>query len=132
MTIKRKIKPAAIVAGAVICLIAARLAISVTGRDRTKYEVDAWVTTPEYKTDAALAIDAYERLMQRYMDLTEEHLMKLGSDCNGVTQRLDSICATLSEISERLARIERVLSIDPNEQQKTEDREQRTGVKRQK
>jgi hypothetical protein len=66
------------------------------------------------------------------MDLTEEHLMKLGADCNGVTQKLDSIDAKLGELSKRLARIEKAMNIDPNEQQKTEDREQRTGVKRQK
>jgi hypothetical protein len=107
-----------IVAGAVICLMAARLAMSVTGkpfdgaqgRDRTKYEIDPWITTPEYKTDTARAIDAYERLMERYMDLSESYLI----DSQSVAQKLESIDAKLTDLSARLERIEKALGIDPN------------------
>jgi uncharacterized protein Yka (UPF0111/DUF47 family) len=93
----------------VICLVVAQLAASIPGRGRT-YEVEPVITTPEYKTDAARAIDAYERLMERYMDLAETHLI----DCQAVTQRLDSIDAKIEDISKRLAGIEKAMGIDPN------------------
>jgi hypothetical protein len=101
----------------VICLVVAQLAASIPGKPfdsaqgkgRT-YEVEPVITTPEYKTDAARAIDAYERLMERYMDLAETHLI----DCQAVTQRLDSIDAKMEDISKRLAGIEKAMGIDPN------------------
>jgi len=93
----------------VICFVVAQLAASIPGRGRT-YEVEPVITTPEYKTDAARAIDAYERLMERYMDLAETHLI----DCQAVTQRLDSIDAKIEDISKRLAGIEKAMGIDPN------------------
>jgi len=105
----------------VICLIAARLAVSIPDRpfghtqDRAKtYEVDPWITTPEYKTDTTRAIDAYERLMERYMDLSERYLVQSGIDYQAVTQRLDSIDAKMENLSARLARIEKALGIEPN------------------
>lgn len=98
-----------ILAGAVICFIAARLAVSVTDRGRT-YEVEPWITMPEYRTDAGRAIDAYERLMERYMDLAESQLV----DCRPVLQKLDSIDTRMDDISKRLARIEKAMGIDPN------------------
>ena len=66
-------------AGAVIlvCLVVAALATSIPGKERT-YEVEA-ITSPEYKTDAARAIDAYERLMDRYMDLSEKLLSQMAA-----------------------------------------------------
>jgi predicted Ser/Thr protein kinase len=90
--------------------MAARLAVSVTGRDQMKYEIDPWITTPEYKTDTARAIDAYERLMERYMDLSESYLI----DSQSVAQKLESIDAKMDDLSARLARIEKAMGIDPN------------------
>jgi predicted Ser/Thr protein kinase len=98
------------IAGAVICLMAARLAMSVTGIDRTKYEVTPWITTPEYQTDTTRAIEAYERLMERYMDLSESYLI----DSQSVAQKIESIDAKMDDLSARLARIEKALGIDPN------------------
>jgi hypothetical protein len=94
---------------AAVCLIAARLAISIPAKV-SNYEIEPVITTPEYRTDAARAIDAYERLMERYMDLAESHLM----DNQSVAQKLDSIDAKMSDLSTRLARIEKALGIDPN------------------
>ncbi len=93
----------------VICLVAARLGISFPDRNKN-YEVDQWITTPEYRTDAARAIDAYERLTERYMYMTEQ----VGNDCRSVTIKLDSLDSRLTEISGRLTRIEKALGIDPN------------------
>jgi hypothetical protein len=106
---RRSRKLLAFAAVVVICLAAARLGISVTDKNKT-YEFEQWITTPEYRTDAARAIDAYERLMERYMDLSEAHLM----DCQGIVEKLDSIDARMGDFSARLARIEKAMGIDPN------------------
>jgi hypothetical protein len=104
----------AIGAVVVICLVVARLAASIPDKGRT-YEVEPQITTlPEYRTDAARAIDAYERLMERYMDLTEKHLLQVGGDCQTTATKLDSLDSRLAEISSRLARIEKALGIKPD------------------
>jgi hypothetical protein len=83
-------------------------------KDRTFYAVEPEITTPEYKTDATRAIDAYERLMERYMDLAEGQLLQVGADNRVITDKLNSLDSHLQEISARLARIENKLGIDPN------------------
>jgi hypothetical protein len=101
-------------AGAVIlvCLVVAALATSMPDKGKN-YEVEV-ITSPEYKTDAARAIDAYERLMDRYMDLSEKLFSQVGGDCQAVSTKLDSLDSRIAEISARLARIEKALGIDPN------------------
>jgi hypothetical protein len=99
---------------AVVCLATARLAISIPSRDKTYEVVETQVATPEYRTDAARAIDAYERLMERYMDLAEGQLLRGGADCQSVMDKLVSLDSRLNELSARLARIEKALGIDPN------------------
>jgi len=103
-----------LVAGAVIfvCLVVAALATSIPGKERT-YEVET-INSPEYKTDAARAIDAYERLMDRYMDLSEKLVSQVGGDCQAVSTKLDSLDSRLADISTRLTRIEKAFGIDPN------------------
>ena len=103
----------AVAAVIVICLVAARIGKSIPNKNKT-YEFDQWITTPEYRTDAARAIDAYERLMERYMDLAEGHLLQAGEDCQAVVIKLDSLDSRLTEITDRLTRIEKALGIDPN------------------
>ena len=98
-------------AGLAVCFITARLAITVAEeRHRGSYSVENWITTPEYRTDAGLAIDAYERLMERYADLAEAQLM----DCQVIAEKMDSLDAKISDLSTRIARIEKALGIDPN------------------
>jgi hypothetical protein len=97
----------------VICLIAAAVSTAIPDNSR-RYEVDTVVDVPEYKTDAARAIDAYERLMERYMDLSENLISKMGGDCQTVSTKLDSLDLRLADISVRLTRIEKALGIDPN------------------
>jgi hypothetical protein len=104
-----------LVAGAVtvICLIAAAVSTAIPDNGK-KYEVDTIVDVPAYKTDAARAIDAYERMMDRYMDLSEKLLSKMSGDSQTVSTKLDSLDSRLADISTRLARIENALGIDPN------------------
>ena len=97
----------------VICLIAAAVSTAIPDNGK-KYEVDTVVDVPGYKTDAARAIDAYERMMDRYMDLSEKLLSKMSGDSQTVSTKLDSLDSRLADISTRLTRIENALGIDPN------------------
>jgi hypothetical protein len=101
----------AAVAGLVCCVVFVWLCTSIKGGEKT-YEVQPQITIPEYKTDAARAIDAYERLMERYMDLTEGNLLRIGTDIQGVVKKLDSIDNKLTRLSARMARIERALGLE--------------------
>jgi len=97
----------------VLCLAILWLSTSV-GQSRRSYEVEAQVyTTPEYRTDASRAIDAYERVMDRYMDASQQNLQEVLSYTQTIAARLDSIDAKLEKLDSRLARIERHLGIVP-------------------
>ena len=53
-------------------------------------------------------MDAYERLMQRYTDLTERNMVGITADLGALAQ-LDAIDARLTALDVRLARIEQHL-----------------------
>ncbi|MHC4658127.1 MAG: hypothetical protein ACYS83_02970 [Planctomycetota bacterium] len=93
------------------CVVLIWLSTSIKGGERT-YEVRPEIGIPEYRTDAARAIDAYERLMERYMDLTEGNLIRIGTDIQGAVRKLDSIDSKLTRLSTRMARIERALGLE--------------------
>lgn len=101
----------AVGAGLVCCVVVVWFSRSTHGLEKT-YELRPEVTLPEYRTDAARAIDAYERLMERYMDLTEMNMIRVGMDVQGFGQRLASIDNKLAELSSRLSRIEKALGIE--------------------
>ena len=96
------------VAVLVSIIIAIVFSGSLQGGQNT-YEVRPNLSIPEYKTDTARAIEAYERLMDRYMDLTGSHLTTVGLDLRNIVTRLDSIDARLTELDSRLMRIEQAL-----------------------
>jgi hypothetical protein len=112
------------------CAIVFWFSASIRGGQKT-YEVQPWITIPEYRTDAARAIDAYEQLMKRNMDLVEGNLTRISVDLATVAKRLESVDAKLTELSLRIARIEKVLGIEqpkssiPRLQPKTPDKEVR-------
>jgi len=85
---------------------------AIQGSPKT-YEVRPYITVPEYRTDAARAIDAYERLMQRYMDITEKNLLQIDTNVSYTLMQLDSIDDKLSQLCARVARIEKALGIEP-------------------
>lgn len=110
-----------VAATVVICLIVVSLETS-TGRDRSKgMEVEAQVySVPVTQTDAARAINAYERLMERQMDLTEQNLMNLAADLKVLAAKFDTLSAKIetvdarmTQIDQRLDRIEKHLGIVP-------------------
>jgi len=98
-------------AGLVCCIVLILVSTSIQGGEKT-YEVRPQIGIPEYKTDAARAIDAYERLMERYMDLTEGNLARIGTDIQVVVKKLNSIDSKLDRLSTRMARIEKALGLE--------------------
>ena len=107
----------AIITGLIICVTAVWICESIQGEE-TKYEVRPQIETiPEYKTDATRAIDAYERLMDRYMNIIETNLTRSNNDIknvsqslNSITEKLASIDAKLTELSTRMTHIEKKLN----------------------
>jgi hypothetical protein len=101
-----------VVAAGLACLVViVWFSTSIEGGEKT-YEIQPYITLPEYRTDAARAIDAYERLMERYMDLTEMNMIRVGMDVQGFGRKLDSIDNRLAELSTRISRIEKALGIE--------------------
>ena len=98
----------AVAAGLVACVLVVWSSKSIQGGQKT-YELRPQVTIPEYRTDAARAIDAYERLMNRYMGLTERNLIRIETNLGNVVRKLDSIDRKLTELSARMAKIEKAL-----------------------
>ena len=95
----------------IICSVLVWLSASIQGGQKT-YEIEPHLTIPEYKTDLARVMDAYERLMERYMDLTELNQSMVGADLKYAVTTLDSIDGRLAEFSARIARIETALGIE--------------------
>ncbi len=95
----------------IVCSVLVWLSASIEGSQKT-YEIHPNITMPEYKTDLIRITDAYERLMERYLDLTERNLSAFGTDLNYVATKLDSIDGQLIEMSARIARIETALGIE--------------------
>ena len=83
------------------------LSTSIQGSEKT-YEIEPYII-PEYRTDAARAIDAYERLMERQMNLTERNLANLNAELKNITEKLASIDNKLTELSIRMTNIEKKL-----------------------
>jgi len=94
-----------------VCVVVVWFCTLIQGGETT-YELEHEIRVPEYRTDAARAIDAYERLMDRYMSLTERNLVGVSTDVRATVRKLDSIDVKLADISARMARIERHLGIE--------------------
>jgi len=92
------------------CSVLVWLSASIQGGQKT-YEIHPNIAMPAYKTDLDRITDAYERLMERYMDLTEQNQSAVGTDLKYVITTLDSIDGRMAEISARIARIETALDI---------------------
>jgi hypothetical protein len=104
-------------AAVILCCITVIWFSTITKGSPTTYEVRPRISLPEYKTDTVHAIDAYEKLMERYMNLTERNSIRIDSDLKEVIKRLDSINYKLSELSFRIAKIEKTFVIDKSKPQ---------------
>ena len=100
-----------VVAALIACLAGVWFATSTHGRETT-YELRPEVTLPEYRTDTARAIDAYQSMMERYMALTESNLAGLDTDIRDIARKINSIDRKLTLISYRMTAIEEALGIE--------------------
>jgi len=94
----------AIAGGAIVVATVVFCSGIIEGYER-RYDLRPEIRLPEHRTDAARAIDAYERVMERYMKLSERNFGSIGGDVKDVARKLDLI-------DDRLARIEKVLGIE--------------------
>jgi hypothetical protein len=97
-------------------LVVSWFSAPIQGNEGTKeksYEIQTLFGT-EYRTDAARAIDAYERLMDRYMGMTESVFVSIDTDVRDVARQLDSMNSRLTELLMRIERIEKALGIEQN------------------
>ncbi len=95
----------------VCCITVVWFSNSIQGDPKT-YELRPQISIPEYRTDAVRAIDAYERLMERYMDLTERNSISISADLKEVIKKLYSIDDKLTELSARIAKIEKSFGLE--------------------
>lgn len=90
---------------AAVCLIITWLTGPLQGRSRN--EIQPEISVPMQQTDAARAIDAYERVMDRYMDISERSMTALRADIADTNRKLDLIII-------KIENIERALKIEPS------------------
>jgi len=107
----RNRKLLALATALIVCAALVWSSTSIRGGEKT-YEIQPYISVPEYRTDAARAIDAYERLMDRYMDLTEGNFTRIGVDVRDILRKLDSMDAKLTGLCQRIAGIENALGIE--------------------
>ena len=100
--------------GLILCCLAGIILVPSIIEGQT-YEVNPYITVPEYKSDAARAIDAYERTMNRYMDVLDNSLQYANKDVKDIAETLKSIDKKLSRLSKRIAKIEEALGISEAE-----------------
>ncbi len=91
-------------------VVMAWLCISIRGE--STYEIQPRITVPVYRTDTARAIDAYERMMERFIKLTGKNLTDIDTEVKGIAQTLHLVDGKLTELSRRMARIEKALGIE--------------------
>jgi hypothetical protein len=77
------------------------------------YDVKPEIAIPEYKSDAARAINAYEKVMNRYMDLSESNFKNIGLDNRKTFEKLLEIQTDIARIDMRLERIEKAMGLEP-------------------
>ena len=95
----------------ICCLAIVRYSATTHGNPET-YEVQPWISVPQYKTDTVRAIEAYERLMDRYINTTERNSASIDRELEVVIKKLDSINNKLTKLSVRIAKIEKTLGIE--------------------
>jgi hypothetical protein len=98
----------------VVCLVIMVFSSSIQGSSYD-IEVTPEISLPEYRTDTARAIDAYERVMDRFMSMTESNLTGINTDVKDIAKQLALINYKLSELSARMAKIEKALENQTSE-----------------
>lgn len=80
-----------------------------------RYEINPEITLPPYQNDLGRIIDAYERMTDRMMTMTERNFGSISYDVKDVSNKLVSIDGKIAELSARMAKIEKALNIEQTE-----------------
>ena len=101
------------IALAFVCVIAAAgwLVSSTGAADRTTLEIHPDHYVAGYQSDTVRVMDAYERLMDRYMYMVEENLKSMTTDTGMLIQKLDSIDRKMDALGVRISKIEKALDV---------------------
>ncbi|MHC5061602.1 MAG: hypothetical protein ACYTFK_11035 [Planctomycetota bacterium] len=75
------------------------------------FKIHPETTLEGYKSDAVRIMDAYERLMDRYMSLVEGSLTGMGTDVDTAVKKLNSIEKKIDNLGKRIGRIEKAMNI---------------------
>jgi len=98
-----------------VLIITAMLAVwqvlIVHGGQKT-YEIQPQISLPEYRTDAARAIDAYERLTQQYMALQEQNLATINARLQHLTEKIQTLDHKITQVSSQLAQLQKAFDLD--------------------
>jgi len=81
-----------------------------------RYEIQPEITVPEYKSDIARVLDAYERLMDQYITLTQNNMSLTRTELSVVNRKLDAMDRKLSQLSDQLDAIRKALSMETSPQ----------------
>lgn len=96
----------------VVCATSVWLAVSY-GVEKT-VEVQSY-NLPEYRSDTARAIDAYQQMINRMLDDNNLNWEMVRKQLNTINSKLDTVLSELDNISGRIARIEKKMGIDGSE-----------------
>ena len=96
--------------GLIVCVVVLLPSTSIQGSGT--YEIKPKITIPAQKTDTARVIDAYERLMDKFITANERNLNNINIDVKEVLRKLESIDRNLITLSSRIATIEKALGIE--------------------
>ena len=110
-----------------VCLIVIGFSSSIQGSNKT-YEIKPEITLPEYRIDRGRVIDAYERMMDRFIGLTEDNLAGINTNVEDIGKSLVLINYKLTELSKRIARIEKALGISQPKKQVEKNEKAKTPV----
>ncbi len=98
----------------VLCVvILAGGAMTLFGAEDKTYEIHPEIALGPYQTETMHVMSAYERLMDRYMNMVEVNLQEMSRGNQQTVKKLVSIGAKLDALSMRMGRIEKALGIEP-------------------
>ena len=98
----------------VLCVVMlAGGAMSLFGEEGKTYEIHPEIAVGPYQSETIRIMNAYERLMDRYMNLVEVNLQEMSRGNQVTVKKLESIEVKLDALGMRMGRIEKALGIEP-------------------
>lgn len=88
-------------------------AMTLLGAEEKTYEIHPEIAMGPYQTETMHVMAAYERLMERYMNLVEVNLQDMSRSNQVSIKKLESIEAKLDALGMRMSRVEKALNIEP-------------------